>query len=633
MAERKREKEKELHRRRRDGDDDTEMSSAPAKSIAAMLDAVRATESQWMVHMGTGVYYHTEACEVCKRYTEHLHDDMDKRNVSLQEALEKLERYWMGKLTRSKEFIAEKKDIEKDAHEEGFERGYERGRRDEESRRSRGGRERSLETQRTTTSSSSGSRPRSPKGKQPMTSTEIELEKMTRDNENLHRRCTQQTVEIARLRQENDSLLSTIHSRVIETAEYVCNYEGMDVDHVQATHLADRGRPRSGAHAASTATPSGSIAGRLAQYSSSEASTRPPPSSSAATGSTQPSTSSYASVAANAPKRKAAELGSTTSTSKKFKAPRVILGDSRTGLPLPMGREGILHLSGGAWDQFTVTAPGENLDAKVEWLLKHRHLPLYRDVLDEIDSIRRQGGRLHPLQRKLSNHQSESESLYEIAFNNKTKVPKGVRWVDGEPNPADMVLWDLTRTIQRSSKSSERNLMLRQALHEAVLTTALWPRGSDQSTGVRPLAYPETHPISVGSMVAHLRKCGVTTAFCGEQLRPYILRGLAQSSNVRRTAPGSPVEPGEIIPPATASTLAQQTTEETQGSSAASTPPTARLTIRARSLSAPPAPARGSSSTVTTGTMPGDEDVPMVSTDMAGNILSEPTEDTTDNRE
>jgi hypothetical protein len=70
-----------------------------------------------------------------------------KENLPLQRALEELERYWAGKLRQSKEFVAECKDAEKDAHEDRFEHGYEQGRRDEEAHQSRGGRDRSLETQ------------------------------------------------------------------------------------------------------------------------------------------------------------------------------------------------------------------------------------------------------------------------------------------------------------------------------------------------------------------------------------------------------------------------------------------------------------------------------------------------------
>jgi hypothetical protein len=264
-----------------------------------------------------------------------------------------------------------------------------------------------------------------------------------------------------------------------------------------------------------------------------------------------------------------------------MKAPRVILVDVRTGLPIPMGKEGIPHLSGGPWAQFTMAAPGDTLDAKVEWLTKHRYLQLYQDVLGEIDDIKRHGGQLHPLQQKISMHRGDAESLYKIAFRNPTKVPKGVCWIGKEPNPVDMTIWELTRTIQRSSTNPERNLMLRQALQEAVLTAALWPRGSTQSTGIRPLAIPERDPILVGNMVAHLRKCGVTSAFCGEHLRPFLLRGSRQSHTHVQAAPGSPVEPGQIVTTALTSLLVTKNIQEPSSSSTASMPPTARPVSRA----------------------------------------------------
>jgi hypothetical protein len=287
--------------------------------------------------------------------------------------------------------------------------------------------------------------------------------------------------------------------------------------------------------------------------------------------------------------------------SKNVKAPRVILADLRTGLPIPLGKEGIPHLSGGPWAHFTSTAPGNTLDAKVDWLTKHRYLQLYQDVLSEIDNIKRHGGRLHPLQRRISTQQGDAESLYKIVFRNPTKVPGGVRWVGEEPNPADMAVWELVQTIQRSSPNPERNLVLRQALHEAVMTASLWPRGSTQSTGVRPVAFLEANPISVGNLVAHLRKCGVTTTFCGEHIRLFILRGSSQSYTRVQAAQGSPVEPGQIVSTAAASLLAQQTMREP------------------------------SSSSVEAG--PGDEDVPRASTELGSHSLSETTEKAPDNQE
>jgi hypothetical protein len=147
------------------------------------------------------------------------------------------------------------------------------------------------------------------------------------------------------------------------------------------------------------------------------------------------------------------------------------------------------------------------------------------------------------------------------------------------------------------------------------------------------LAFPEATPILVGNMVAHLRKCGVTTAFCGEHIRPFILRGSSRSYNHVQAAPGSPEEPGQIISHAAVSALAQQTIREPSSPSMASTPPTARPGSRARSLSAPPPPARGTSSTAAVGAEPGDEDVPMASTELGGPSLSETTEKAPDSQE
>jgi hypothetical protein len=596
MSEKKKEdsRVREPRRRRRDDDDDETMAAEPPDSIAAMLDAVKPTERPWTVHKGTSVYYHADACDVCKEYTRHLRQDQKDGNPSLDRALEELERYWGGKLRRSKELVAEIDEIEDEALEKGFQRGYEKRRKDEEARRSKMGREHSLDTQRTaTTVSSSGSQARPSKGKQPMTATEWELDAANREVEDLRWKYAQATAEISRLRRENDELHATIRSRVLEDTQS----GAMEVDYTPM--------PRPALGGAGTA---------------SRSSTQTQP--------TRTSATTYASVATDAHKRKAAELDSAVTTPKKSKAPRVLLVDSRTGLPLPMGREGLMHFSGGPWAQFTLTAPGETLDAKVDWLLGRRYLPMYREVLNEIDDIRRHKGHLHPLQRRISNQRSEPFSLYEIAMRCPDQAPKGLRWANNEPNAVDMTVWEILRTIQRSSPKPERNLMLRQTLHDTVLDHTLWQKGATQSTGIRPTAYPELFPISMGNMAAHLRQCGVTSAFWREQIRPFVLRGMAPSATIAPTSTGSTVEPGQIITPAAASQLAQETPTQSPDVSVASTPPVARTAGRARTLSAPPAPTRAASSTTVVEPTTNDEDVPMDASEVTTTTATAGSENT-----
>jgi hypothetical protein len=270
-----------------------------------------------------------------------------------------------------------------------------------------------------------------------------------------------------------------------------------------------------------------------------------------------------------------------------------------------------MHLSDGPWARLMTMAPGETLGAKVDWLLKRRYLPIYREVLNEIDAIRRQGATVHALQRRISNQRSEPFSLYEIAMRKPELAPKGLRWANGEPNAADMIVWEVLQTIQRSSESAERNLMLRQTLHDTVLDPTLWQRGATQSTGIRPTDYPEDMPISMGNMVAHLRQCGVTSAFWNEQLRPFIQRGLTHSAVTVPASTSSSGEPGRIVNPTAASQLTQQTPELSPDNSVAPTPLVVRPTGRTRTLSAPPAPTRAATPTTVIRLMTEDEDVPM----------------------
>jgi hypothetical protein len=577
--------DKEKRRRPQRDDDDAEMAAPTESDIASLLDSVKTTERPWTLHAGTSVCYHRGRCEICARYVQHLAKEKEERNSSLQEALEELERYWEERAGASRRHKAQLQR----SYDEGFDDGYEKACEDEKSRASQMGRGRSLETQQTTTSSLS-SRPRSPKGKRPMTSIENELEEKTRELEEMQRRYALATAEISRLRKENVELSATLQSRAIEAAyvdTYAHDHNPMELDYGPPSGVARVG-------------PSG-LTGMI--MPSNLANPRP---------SAGPS-GTYASVAAEAHKRKATEQVSMAPKAKKPKPQRVLLADARTGLPIPLGREGLPHFSGGPWSQFTLTAPGETLDEKVGWLITHRYAPCYRPVLEEIKMMMRGKARLHPLQRRVLEHRGDAESLYEIAHRNPSKAHKGVRFVDGEPMPADMTTWELVRTIQRSSKGRERTLMLRQTLNEAVLDGNLWKRRSGQSSGICPTPFPEELAVTKANMATHIQKCGVTTEFWDTHLRPFLLRGMehAPSTTVNADSP----EPGQLVtspPPAIA--IAATTGGTSCQSSLASTPPdspTARLSSRTRSTSAPPNPTRSSGAATTGDTVSPDEDVVM----------------------
>jgi hypothetical protein len=557
--------------------------------------------------MGTGVIYHTDRCEPCTRYTEHLYKEREERNGSLKTALEMLERYWGSKVTRSPQFIAERDENERRAFERGFDRGYDKACDDEEARRSRKGRERSLETQRTATtaSSSGGPRQRSPKGKRPMTGPKWELEEATKELEMLKRRYAQATAEISRLQRENESLTATLQSRAIEAAHAEYRFDGddgMDMDYVQPTNAA--GRSHGGSSNPNTQV-------------------RNAPSSLAPTQPRHSATTSYASVASDALKRKANELSETAPNQKKPRAGRPTILDAQTGLPVPLGREGIPHLHGGPWEQFIRIAPGETLDQKVEWLVTHRYKSIYREVREELEKMRLTGGRMHPLQLRVLDRRHDPDSLQEIAHNNPSKRHPGVRMVHNEPLAVDLVMWELIRTINRSSRDRERNRMIWQTVTEVIMERNLWAGLDTQSTGIRPLAYPDAWPINWGNMVVHLRSCGVTTEFWHEMLRPFIVRGLGQPVTVApepvvtaavtetaSTLAASPPAPASILaapPPAPASVA-----DATQATPVVANNAPSR---QSRSASAPPVPSMGTTTSPLSESVAPDGDVPMGTTE------------------
>jgi hypothetical protein len=582
------ENDEKRRRRRRSLDDDDEMEPPPPETIAAMLETVRASERQWTLHTGTGVCYHQDKCETCSRYVQHLAQEKEERNVSLVEAIEELGRYWEGKVWASKELKAQKKR----SYDSGYDEGYERGYSEADARRSQRGRDRSLETQQTTTSSSMSSRQRSPKGKRPMSSIENELNAKTQELERLQRQYALATAEISRLRKENFELNATLQSRAIEAVHadrYIGDYGDMELDYGPQPEMLRQGH-------AGPPTQRVPMGGRVMQQvptASASGLTATAPSHLAYLQPNPISVNSYASVAKEANKRKAVEPASAAPESKKPRPQKYSLADARTGLPIPLGRNGQPHFADGPWGRFTTSAPGENLNAKVEWLLTHRYAPCYRPILDELKLLRQNGAKLHPLQKKVLEHRGDPESLYEIAHSNRSKVHKGVRFVEGEPLPADMVLWELVRTIQRSSKDRERTLMLRQTVNDAVLDGSLWRGRRGQSTGISPTPFPENLAITKLNIAVHMMSCGVTTQFWDEHLRPFVSRGIGHqpSAVVNHDSP----EPGQILTPTTsARNLAKQQSGDGE-SSTASTPPApseARPISRARSQSAPPNPIR-----------------------------------------
>jgi hypothetical protein len=150
-----------------------------------------------------------------------------------------------------------------------------------------------------------------------------------------------------------------------------------------------------------------------------------------------------------------------------------------------------------------------------------------------------------------------------------------------------MVLWELVKTIQRSSRDRERTLMLHQTVNDAVLDGSLWRGRKGQSAGISPTPFPENLAITKLNIAVHMMSCGVTTQFWDEHLRPFVSRGIGHqpSTMVNHDSP----EPGQILTPTTsARNLARQQSGD-GGSSMASTPPApseARPISRARSQSA-----------------------------------------------
>ena len=176
--------------------------------------------------------------------------------------------------------------------------------------------------------------------------------------------------------------------------------------------------------------------------------------------------------------------------------------------------------------------------------------------------------------------------------------------------------------IQQSSENAERNLQLRQILHDTMLDPTLWQRGATQSMGIRPIAYLEELPISMGKMVAHLQQYGVTSTFWSEQIRLFVLRGMVCSVTIAPASTGSPVEPGQIVTPAMASQLAQERTEQPSDGSVVSTPLVAWSASRVCTLLVPPAPTRAVSPSIVTDLVTNDEDMPMDTSEVTTSLTT-----------
>jgi hypothetical protein len=66
--------------------------------IENILEKVVPSEREWKVHLGTGIPYYTTGCEMCVTFMKHLGEDKERGNISLNTALQWLEKHWLKKL-------------------------------------------------------------------------------------------------------------------------------------------------------------------------------------------------------------------------------------------------------------------------------------------------------------------------------------------------------------------------------------------------------------------------------------------------------------------------------------------------------------------------------------------------------
>jgi hypothetical protein len=153
--------------------------------------------------------------------------------------------------------------------------------------------------------------------------------------------------------------------------------------------------------------------------------------------------------------------------------------------------------------------------------------------------------------------------------------------------------------------------MLRQTMHDAILDEGLWQGVDVQSTGIRQLPFPENLDPTPENMANHLRRCGVTVGFWRDQLHPFMQRGIDRSMDSRELEEDIPLEPGELqeLQAQVANTIRAAMEQQSVAPVPTTTSPT-RPTSRARSMSAPPVPNRGTH-IVPPFEASNDDDVPM----------------------
>jgi hypothetical protein len=273
-----------------------------------------------------------------------------------------------------------------------------------------------------------------------------------------------------------------------------------------------------------------------------------------------PMPSATTSSPSSAPKRRSDDEPPASSPSSKHphSAPPTVtlpdgamteLRDSHMGLPLLLGSGDNPHLSGGAWSCMSIECPGRTLAKKVEWLCTNQHLSLYKDVTEELSALIAAGGsqNLGNMQRKFLSLRKAPLSLYKIAMINPQTAHPGVRWDNRIPNPGDLEVWSLIRSLTKTdTKNSNWWIAFRQALDEAVWKPQLWGSADAQLTGICVRDLDAKVPPTVEVVVSHFLACGVTWGFIHSSILPFLQRayGSVPPSTAAPRAPEPAPFPG-----------------------------------------------------------------------------------------
>jgi hypothetical protein len=184
----------------------------------------------------------------------------------------------------------------------------------------------------------------------------------------------------------------------------------------------------------------------------------------------------------------------------------------------------------------------KNLQAVLNALALNRWHPQWKGLVIEAREIATcsSRGRLSPYQSFVLDAARELPTPLDMAMDQPSNTPRGMRWDQGRPLPEDLAAWRIYHAVVNAERDSGRCPEIRTAFVNAVTMASYWADGRDNPCPnilpEGPQAFPEDQPVSGATMAHHLWRCGVTTPYAIHVLGPFVTRNDGPPADVLQAA-------------------------------------------------------------------------------------------------